>query len=154
MIAGPTCPDYLECASVCCRGALLLLHPPSPPVADLLYGSAKAGKYQFDKILTVASKTADGVVSSLGSGRDDWRRCRGLASGWGLQLLPQAGFRMRRASQDAAFCLGSARSGGGGQRRRLPAAARHNQLHAGLPPCTGRSSLSTRWARMTSWTWR
>ena len=35
---------------------------PAPPPADLLYGSAKAGKYQYDKVLNVSSKTADGVV--------------------------------------------------------------------------------------------
>jgi len=31
--------------------------------ADLLYGSAKSGKFQYDKVLNVTSKTADGVVS-------------------------------------------------------------------------------------------
>lgn len=47
---------------------------PSPPsrshrrclTADLLYGSAKAGKFQYDKVLNVTSKTADGVVSCQG----------------------------------------------------------------------------------------
>ena len=31
--------------------------------ADLLYGNAKSGKYQYDRVLNVTSKTADGVVS-------------------------------------------------------------------------------------------
>ena len=38
-------------------------HPPSFPAADLLYGTAKAGRYQFDKVLNVSSTTVDGVVS-------------------------------------------------------------------------------------------
>ena len=45
--------------------------PPTDAVArpaDLLYGSAKSGKYQFDKVLNVSSKTADGVVSLLQTG--------------------------------------------------------------------------------------
>ena len=37
--------------------------PPSFPAADLLYGTAKAGRYQFDKVLNVSSTTVDGVVS-------------------------------------------------------------------------------------------
>jgi hypothetical protein len=39
---------------------------------DLLYGSAKAGKYQYDKVLNVSSKTADGVEFTVNAvGKDD-----------------------------------------------------------------------------------
>ncbi|KAL4434099.1 hypothetical protein ABPG75_000540 [Micractinium tetrahymenae] len=39
---------------------------------DLLYGSAKAGKFQYDKVLNVTSKTADGVEFAITAvGKDD-----------------------------------------------------------------------------------
>lgn len=39
---------------------------------DLLYGTAKAGKYQYDKVLNVSSKTADGVEFTVNAvGKDD-----------------------------------------------------------------------------------
>lgn len=39
---------------------------------DLLYGSAKAGKFQYDKVLNVTSKTADGVEFNISAvGKDD-----------------------------------------------------------------------------------
>lgn len=38
----------------------------TPLYADLLYGP-KDGGFQFNKVLTVASRTSDGVVSSRGA---------------------------------------------------------------------------------------
>lgn len=39
---------------------------------DLLYGNAKSGKYQYDRVLNVTSKTADGVEFTVNAvGKDD-----------------------------------------------------------------------------------
>lgn len=69
-------------------------HPP-----DLLYGTAKAGKYQYDKVLNVSSKTEDGVVRR-GGGSGCRRGGRGRV-GHGASRPPAGSPRPRRCAPGA-----------------------------------------------------
>lgn len=89
-------------------------------LADLLYGSPKAGKYQFDKVLTVSSKTADGVVrvASLGRRRMTARGVGGLLRPGAARTARRSIPGPRRAGPQPAMRLGLLSLTGGGRRRR------------------------------------
>ena len=94
--------------------------PPTDAVArpaDLLYGSAKSGKYQFDKVLNVSSKTADGVVSLPQTGRGGRMisRCSAVPRGNRRGRAP-GGACVRRAAPDR-LGLAITRAAAGGWRQ-------------------------------------